>query len=63
MVRSVRTATSEADLHAWRRVHLAVLPDEPVSSAAELASGVRPERRLYLAESGGEIVGSGLAGR
>jgi D-arabinose 1-dehydrogenase-like Zn-dependent alcohol dehydrogenase len=44
MVLSVRAATSEGELDAWRRLHLAVLPDEPVSTVAELASSARPDR-------------------
>jgi GNAT superfamily N-acetyltransferase len=63
MVMSVRAAATEAELDAWRRLHQAVLPDEPVSSVAELASNVRPDRRLYLAELDSEIAGGGLADR
>jgi GNAT superfamily N-acetyltransferase len=59
VILSIRRADGEADLDAWRRLHLAVLPDEPVSPASDL----RPERRLYLADLDGEIVGGGLADR
>ena len=62
MVMSVRAAATEAELDAWRRLHQAVLPDKPVSSVAELASNVRPDRRLYLAELDSEIAGGGLTG-
>ena len=63
MVLSVRAAASEGELDAWRRLHLAVLPDEQVSTVAELASSARPDRRLFLAELDDEIVGGGLADR
>ena len=63
MILSVRAAESGAELDAWRRLHLAVLPDAPVSTIAELSSSARPDRRLFLAELDGEIVGAGLADR
>lgn len=63
MVLSVRAAASEGELDAWRRLHLAVLPDDQISTVAELASSARPDRRLFLAELDGEIVGGGLADR
>jgi mycothiol synthase len=63
VVLSIRRAETDGELDAWRRMHVAVLPDEPVLSVAELSPSVRHERTLLLAEVDGEIVGGGLADR
>jgi mycothiol synthase len=59
----VRAATSDADLEAWRRVRLAVLPGERASTVEEMRAALTPEIRCVLAELDGAVVGSGLAGR
>ena len=60
---TVRDATSDADLEAWRRVRLAVLPDERCLSVAEMRAMATSETRYVVAELDGELAGSGLAGR
>jgi GNAT superfamily N-acetyltransferase len=59
----VRKASSDADFEAWRRVRIAVLPNERADSVEKLRRGDPPERLLLLAEFDGEVVGSGAAGR
>jgi GNAT superfamily N-acetyltransferase len=62
---TIREATTDADLEAWRQVRLAVLPHERALTVAEMrVEGARdPDRLLLLAELDGELAGSGLAGR
>jgi GNAT superfamily N-acetyltransferase len=62
---AIREATTDADLEAWRRVRLAVLPDERALTVEEMrVEGARdPDRLLLLAELDGDLAGSGLAGR
>ncbi len=59
----IRSATSDADLEAWRRVRLAVLPGERAASVEEMRAALTPETRHVLAELDGTVVGSGLADR
>jgi RimJ/RimL family protein N-acetyltransferase len=59
----IRDATSDEDLEAWRRVRLAVLPDERCLSVAEMRAMATPEIRYVIAELDGVLAGSGLAGR
>lgn len=59
----VRTAETDADLDAWRRVRLAVLPNERTPSVEELQRLETPEQLLLLAELDGRVAGSGIAGR
>ena len=60
---SVRTAETDADLEAWRRVRLAVLPNERTASVEEMRRGQTPEDLLLIAKLDGELAGSGIARR
>lgn len=59
----VRVADSDTDLEAWRRVRLAVLPNERALSVAEMRAMATDETLYLLAEVDGELAGSGLSGR
>jgi mycothiol synthase len=59
----VRVAESDADLEAWRRVRIAVLPYERCASVEELRRAATPDTLWLLAEEDGELAGSGLARR
>ena len=59
----IRVAESDADLEAWRRVRLAVLPNERALPVAEMRAMMTPETLHLLAELDGVLAGSGLAGR
>ena len=59
----IRPATTDADLEAWRRVRLAVLPDERAQTVAEMRAAATDDPLYLLAEIDGEVVGSGLSGR
>ncbi len=59
----LRRAETDADLEAWRQVRIAVLPNERSQSVEEMRRGESPEQVLLLAQLGGEVVGSGFAGR
>jgi mycothiol synthase len=58
----VRAAESDADLEAFIRIRRALLPNESGGTVelmrADLAAN--PDRRFYVAELDGELVGSGL---
>ncbi len=58
----VRIAESDADLEAFIRIRRALLPNESGGTVelmrADLAAN--PDRRFYVAELDGEVVGSGL---
>jgi mycothiol synthase len=60
---AVRPAETDADLEAWRRVRIALLPNERTDTVEQLRSSATPERRLLLAEIDGEVVGSGAVNR
>lgn len=59
----LRTCASDADLEAWRRVRIAVVPYERTDSVEELRRMATPERLMLLAYRDGELAGSGVAGR
>jgi mycothiol synthase len=59
----VRQAKSDADLEAWRKVRIAVLPNERTASVEELRRTATAESLMVLAEAGGEVLGCGVAGR
>ncbi len=59
----VRTAGTDDDLEAWRRVRMAVLPNERALPVAEMRSMMTPETVHLLAEIDGALAGSGLGGR
>ena len=59
----IRPATTDADLEEWRRVRLAVLPDERAQTVAEMRAAATDDPLYLLAEVDSEVVGSGLSGR
>jgi RimJ/RimL family protein N-acetyltransferase len=59
----IRAAETDADLEAWRRVRLAVVPDERARSVEEMRAAATDETLHVLAILDGEVVGSGLSGR
>ena len=59
----IRVAETDAELEAWRRVRIAVLPDERCASVEWMRTSMTPERVYLLAELDGVVAGSGLAGR
>lgn len=59
----VRVAETDDELEAWRRVRIAVLPDERARTVAEMRAMALPETAYLIAHVGEELVGSGLAGR
>lgn len=60
---SIRVADSDDDLEAWRRVRMAVLPNERCMSAAVMREQADAETLYLVAELDGELAGSGFAGR
>lgn len=54
-------AETDAELDAWRRVRIAVLPNERSASVEEMRRTETPDRLLLLAELDGELAGSGVA--
>ncbi len=60
---ALRPCESDADLEAWRRVRIAVTPNERTDSVEELRRNATPERLMLLAFRDGELAGSGVAGR
>jgi GNAT superfamily N-acetyltransferase len=59
----VRVAETDEELEAWRRVRLAVLPNERARSVEEMRAMALPVTLYLIAHVDGELVGSGLAGR
>jgi mycothiol synthase len=59
----LRPCESDADLEAWRRVRIAVVPNERTDSVEELRQSASAERLLLLAYRDGELAGSGVGGR
>lgn len=57
----LRSALSDRDLEAWRRVRKAVLPNERTASVGEMRSAATPDTLWLVAEEDGELVGCGLA--
>ena len=60
---AVRRAESDADLEAWRRVRIAVVPNERAQTVGELRDALTPTQLYLLAELDGRVAGSGVAGR
>ena len=60
---ALRRAESDAELEAWRRVRMAVVPNERAPSVKELRRVETPDRLLLLAELDGELAGTGFASR
>jgi GNAT superfamily N-acetyltransferase len=59
----VRPAETDADLEAWRRVRIAVLPYERAASVEEMRRTDTADRLLLLAELDGAVVGSAIGGK
>jgi len=59
----LRRAVTDAELESWRRVRIAVLPNERTASVEELRQLTSPEQRFLRAKLDGEVVGSGAASR
>jgi GNAT superfamily N-acetyltransferase len=59
----IRPAETDADLEAWRRVRLAVLPDERASSVEDMRAMASDETLYLLAAVDGRVAGSGLSDR
>lgn len=62
-VARVRRVDGDAELEAWRRVRLAVVPNERADTVDEMRAAATGETLWLLAEADGEVVGSGVAGR
>ena len=60
---AIRTAVTDADLEAWNDVRRVVVPNESIPTIELLRAEEGPDRLLLLAESGGRVVGSGVADR
>ena len=60
---TLRRAESDADLEAWRRVRIEVLPYERTGTVEEIRGSATPESIFLLADLDGELAGSGIAGR
>jgi GNAT superfamily N-acetyltransferase len=59
----LRPAESDADLDAWRRVRMAVLPDERAQTVEEIRRAATPQSLYLLADLDGRVAGAGVAGR
>src|SRR5207249_1610375 len=59
----LRVAETDDELEAWRRVRIAVVPNERTDSVEELRQSASGERLLLLAYREGELAGSGVGGR
>ena len=59
----IREARTDADLEAWRRVRLAVLPHERADTVEEMRMAATEETLWLLAELDGAVAGSGIASR
>jgi GNAT superfamily N-acetyltransferase len=60
---AVRRAESDADLEAWRRVRIAVVPNERAQTVDELREALTPTQLYLLAELDSRVAGAGVAGR
>jgi mycothiol synthase len=59
----IRPADTDAELEAWRRVRMAVLPNERAASVEEMRRAATADRSLLLAELDGDVAGAGIAGK
>jgi mycothiol synthase len=59
----LRPAETDAELEAWRRVRIAVLPNERAASVEAMRRTATADRLLLLAELDGEVAGAGIAGK
>ena len=60
---AIRPATTDADLEAWNDVRRIVVPNESAPTIELLRAEESPDRLMLLAESGGQVLGSGVADR
>jgi len=60
---AIRTAMTDDDLSAWNDVRRIVMPNESVPTIAVLRAEKGPDTLMLLAESGDQVVGSGVANR
>jgi mycothiol synthase len=60
---AVRPAESDADLDAWRRVRMAVLPEERALTVEEMRRAATSTSLYLLAELDDRVVGAGIGGR
>lgn len=59
----VYPAETDAQLDAWRRIRMAVLPNERAASVQEMRRTTTPDRLMLLAELDGAVVGSAIGGK
>lgn len=59
----LRVAETDADLEAWRRVRMAVIPYERCQTVEWMRNTMTPERVYLLAELDSVLAGSGLGGQ
>lgn len=59
----LRRVESDADLEAFRRVRIAVEPNERSPTVDELRDSIKADSLFLLAELDGEVAGAGFAGR
>ena len=59
----IRHAETDEDLEAWRRVRMAVLPNERTATVEEMRRARGPDQLMLIAELDGEVVGCGIADR
>jgi GNAT superfamily N-acetyltransferase len=60
---AIRTATTDADLEAWSDVRRIVMPNESAATIELLRAEESADRLMLLAESGSQVLGSGVADR
>jgi mycothiol synthase len=60
---SIQAVRSDDDYEAWRKVRLAVVPQERASTVEELKGQAGPLAGYVLAELDGTVVGSGFVGK
>ena len=60
---AIRTAVTDADLKAWNDVRRIVMPNESVPTIELLRAEEGPDNLMLLAESGDQVIGSGVANR
>jgi GNAT superfamily N-acetyltransferase len=58
----LRVVETDADVEAWLHVRRVVLPNESAGTVAQFRGRQKPEQLALLAELGGSLAGSGLAG-
>jgi GNAT superfamily N-acetyltransferase len=58
---AIRAAVTDADYEAWNDVRRIVMPNESVPTIELLRADEGPDRLMLLAESGDNVIGSGVA--